>query len=67
MRTHGPGRLLDFLVGGLQLAIANVLPNGVGKQESLLQYDPKLLTQRLDGDLSEVMTVNKDRSPINVV
>jgi hypothetical protein len=63
----GPGGGPHLVVGGVGPAVGDVGPDRVGEQEALLEHDADVPTQRLEGDVAHVDTVDPDRSPQHVV
>ena len=51
----------------IQTAVANVLGDGAGKQQRLLQYEAELVAQRLERDLPQVHTVEQHTSGDRIV
>src|SRR5699024_9126304 len=62
-----PGRPDDLLVGGVQLAEADVVGNGAGEQVGVLQHDAQGLAQGVLRDVPHVDAVVGDRAGVDVV
>src|SRR5699024_7270318 len=54
------GRLHDFLVGSVQVAVSNVFLNGAGEQEHVLGHHADVLPQGIPGQGGDVLAVNGD-------
>ena len=62
VRMHCFGRGHDLLVGGVQLAVTNVLTHVAGENERVLQHDAHLSTQAVQRDGTYVVPVNRNRA-----
>jgi hypothetical protein len=67
MDVGGARRLLDLLVGGVETPVAQVLADGRVEQHGLLQHHPDLAAQRGQVDAADVMAVDRDVAPHDVV
>ena len=67
MRVHGLGGLNDFLVGRVQLAVADVVHDGAGEDEAVLHHDAHLLAQRAQLHVAHVVPVQQHRAASHVV
>ena len=56
-----------LLVGRVEAAVADVLHDGIRKQEGILQDDPQLLAQISFGDLADVASVDRDAAFIDLI
>jgi len=57
------GRLDDFLLALLNVAVGDVVAHGIVKEDGLLGNDADLGPQRGDGDVAEVGSVDEDGAP----
>ena len=60
---HRPGGGLHFLVGGVQTAVADVLPHGAGEQVGVLQHIADVGVQPQLAPLPVIHPVDEDLSP----
>ena len=67
VRVHGLRRRLDFLVGGVELAVADVLAHVAGEDERVLQHDAHLPAQAFQRDGTHVVAVDRHRAFGDVV
>ena len=61
------GRLLHLLVGGVGAAVADVLPNGIGKEEHVLLHDADGPAQGALGHLPHVQPIHPDAALRDVI
>ena len=60
VRIGDAGRLLNFLLGGVQLAEADIIRHGAGEQVGILQHDAQGTAQRVLADEPDVDAVIGD-------
>ena len=60
-------RLYDLPVGGLQIPVGDVLPDGAGKQEHILGYDADVPPEGGPGHVPDVHAVDGDPACVHVV
>ena len=56
-----------FLLGCIELAVADVFQNRTGEDEGILQHDAHLAAQGAEGDIADVVTIDFDAAFIDVV
>ena len=59
------GSLDNFLIRGSRVPEADVVPDGVIEQDSVLRDDSNLLPQRFHGQILDVNTVEADRTVVD--
>ena len=67
VRVHGLRRRLDFLVGGVELAVADVLAHVAGEDEGVLQHHAHLPAQRCERHVAHAVAVDRHRALGHVV
>ena len=67
MSAHGPGSLYDLFIGGVQIAIADVVHDGAGEDEAVLHHHAHLGPQGADGHGGDVRAVYEHLPGIHVV
>ena len=61
------GRLDHLLHGGIGLSVADVLKNGIGKQEHILLDNANILVQALLGHLADILAIDGDDTGIHII
>ena len=67
VRVHGLRRRLDLLVGGVELAVADVVTYVAGEDERVLQHHAHLPAQRFKRHVAHVVAINGHRTFRHVV
>ena len=67
MRTHGLCSGDDLLIRGVQAAVADVIHDGAGENEAILQHDTHLRAQRVQRYLGDIVPVDEHPAGIDVV
>src|SRR5207302_8858575 len=67
VEADGTARLEQLLVGGVGLGEGDVVAERAGKQERLLWHNAELTSERLEGDVVEVVAVDEDAALRRVV
>jgi hypothetical protein len=67
VRVGRAGRREDLLVGRLQAPVADVVEDARAEQQRLLQDDAELLAHRRDGEVAQVVPVERDAPVLGVV
>mmetsp|Transcript_25811 Transcript_25811/g.85022 ORF Transcript_25811/g.85022 Transcript_25811/m.85022 type:complete len:230 (+) Transcript_25811:3777-4466(+) len=67
VRVRRPRRLLDLVLRGALLAVANVLRDGALEEHRLLPHQPKLGAEPAQVERADVDTVEGDRAALRVV
>ena len=57
----------NFIVCGIQLAIADIVPDGACEQEIILGHDPHLTAQAFDGHFFYIKPVDTDDALLHVI
>ena len=60
-------RVDDIVIGGIQLAVGDVLPNRSVEQTRVLEHHSDLAAERTELDLSKIVTVDRDGARIRIV
>src|SRR5699024_3946825 len=60
-------RLHDLLLGGVRLAVADVVVDGAGKEEYVLLDDADVLAQGLLGEVAHVGAVHQNATPGDII
>ena len=61
------GRGVDLLIGGIQLAVADVLPDGTGEQGHILKHDAQTAAQVRLADAGDVDAIVGDGTAVDVI
>ena len=61
------GRGVDLLIGGIQLAVADVLPDGTGEQGHILEHDAQTAAQVRLADAGDVDAIVGDGTAVDVI
>mmetsp|Transcript_25816 Transcript_25816/g.85050 ORF Transcript_25816/g.85050 Transcript_25816/m.85050 type:complete len:268 (+) Transcript_25816:988-1791(+) len=67
VRVRRPRRLLDLVLRGALLAVANVLRDGALEEHRLLPHQPKLGAEPAQVERADVDTVEGDRAALRVI
>mmetsp|Transcript_27444 Transcript_27444/g.88235 ORF Transcript_27444/g.88235 Transcript_27444/m.88235 type:complete len:289 (-) Transcript_27444:910-1776(-) len=67
VRVRRPRRLLDLVLRGALLAVANVLGDGALEEHRLLPHQPKLGAEPAQVERADVDTVEGDRAALRVI
>lgn len=57
----------DFLCGGADTAVPDVVLNRVIKQRCILRYDANTPPERLYRHVSDVLSINEDASSLHII
>jgi len=62
-----PGCLDHLFVGGIQPTEANILHDGIGEQEGILQHQAKLVPQVSFADIPDILAVDGDPAAVDLI
>ena len=62
-----PGRLFNSPIRGIEPAVADISPNSIGEKHGILKYDPKLSSETAFLYSTDILTVNTDRTAVDIV
>ena len=60
VRIGGPGGGLDLRITGVQIPIANVLPQGIVEEHHILRYNANVRPQRRQGNTADIHAIDGD-------
>ena len=67
MRAHGLCGGDDLLIRGIQAAVADVIHDGAGENEAVLQHNAHLRAQRVQRHLGDVVPIDEHPAGIDVI
>ena len=67
MGINGFGCINHFFVGSFRLSVTDVIANRAGENKGILQNNAQLATQRMQGYIADILSVNIDCSSLWII